>query len=183
MEQPQIEDKVSFSCTVADLKEKLIHFKGGCIKSCYNKWCELTSDPEVLNTVSGLSIKLVGDLPSNAVFQYPFGTKEQIFAAEEIKRLLAKEVIVVSKYEIDQFMSPIFVRPKSDGLFRLILNLKKLNEVTQYVHFKMETLTSVLRLVRPGSYMAKIDIKDAYYSVPIKTEDQRLLKFEFDNLL
>ena len=47
----------------------------------------------------------------------------------------------------------------------------------------METLSSVLRLVTPMTYMAEIDIKDAYYSVPIKLEDQKLLKFKFDNVL
>ena len=41
----------------------------------------------------------------------------------------------------------------------------------------MDTLKSVLDLVTPGVYMAKLDIKDAYYSVPIRKEDQKLLKF------
>ena len=93
------------------------------------------------------------------------------------------EVIIESEHQKGQFLSPIFVRHKSDGSFRLILNLKRLNEVTQYTHFKMETLSSILRLVTPMSYMAKIDIKDAYYSVPIKIEDQKLLKFIFDGIL
>ena len=125
----------------------------------------------------------MGDLPDNSCFQHPFGSKEHTYAAEEIRRLIKKEVVIVSKHDVGQFISPIFVRPKHDGLFRLILNLRKLNEITQYIHFKMETLSSVLRLVTPMAYMAKIDIKDAYYSVPIKLEDQKLLKFKFDNVL
>ena len=133
--------------------------------------------------MSGLSIKLVGDLPVDSPFQYPFGTKEHTFVAEEIERLLEKEVVIKSDIERGQFISPIFVRPKNDSLFRLILHLKKLNEVTEYIHFKMETLSAILRLVTPMAYMAKIDIKDAYYSVPVKLADQKLLKFEFDKVL
>jgi hypothetical protein len=59
----------------------------------------------------------------------------------------------------------------------MILNLKKLNESVQYLHFKMDTLTSALQLVRPGSFMASIDLKDAYYSVPIALEHQKYLSF------
>ena len=40
-----------------------------------------------------------------------------------------------------------------------------------------------LRLVTPDAYMAKIDIKDAYYSAPIKLKDQKCLKFTFDQVL
>ena len=36
-----------------------------------------------------------------------------------------------------------------------------------HIHFKMETIKFVLNLVTPNYYMAKIDIKDAYYFIPI----------------
>ena len=96
---------------------------------------------------------------------------------EEIHRLLQKGVVEESFHEPGEFISPVFLRAKDDNSFRMILNLKRLNEVAQYNHFKMETLSSILTLVRPGCFMAKIDIKDAYYSVPIRKVDQKLLKF------
>ena len=43
----------------------------------------------------------------------------------------------------------------------------------------METIKSVLNLVTPKCYMAKIDIKDEYYSIPILNEHQKFLKFSF----
>ena len=46
--------------------------------------------------------------------------------------------------------------PKSDGSFRMILNLKKLNDHMPYIHFKMETVKSVLNVVTPNCYMAKL---------------------------
>ena len=101
----------------------------------------------------------------------------------EIEWLLQKGVIVFSQHEVGELISPIFVRPKDDDLYRLILNLRHLNEVTQYTHFKMDTLASVSRLVTPGAYMAKINIKDAYYSVPIKLQDQKCLNFIFEQVL
>ena len=97
----------------------------------------------------------------------------------KIKNLLQKGVIKESQHEEGEFISPIFLVPKSEDSFRMILNLKRLNENMPYIHFKMETIKSILTLVTPNCYMAKVDIKDAYYSVPILPEHQKYLKFYF----
>ena len=47
----------------------------------------------------------------------------------------------------------------------------------------METVSTILHLVRPGMYMAKLDIKDAYYSIPICEDHQSLLKFQHQTSL
>lgn len=57
-------------------------------------------------------------------------------------------------------------RPKPDGTHHMILNLKKLNESVVYQHFKMDTLWTIVRMMKPNCYVASIDIKDAYCSVP-----------------
>ena len=49
-----------------------------------------------------------------------------------------------------EYISPIFIRQKPDSSYRLILNLKKLNENMPYIHFKMETFQSILLLITPG---------------------------------
>ena len=43
----------------------------------------------------------------------------------------------------DQYISPIFALEKKDHSSRMILNLKKLNELVKYKKFKMDTFTSV----------------------------------------
>ena len=60
----------------------------------------------------------------------------------------------------------------------MILNLKRLNEEVTYHHFKMGTLATALALVNNNCYMASLDLKDAYYSVPIRKEHRKLLRFE-----
>ena len=42
---------------------------------------------------------------------------------------------------------------------------------------KMDSLNTVLEMVKSSCFMASIDLKDAYYSVPIATVDQKYLKF------
>ena len=66
---------------------------------------------------------------------------------------------------------------------RIILNLKKLHDHVPYIHLKMDTIKSVLNLVTQNCYMAKIDINDAYYSIPIIPEHQKFLKFTLQGKL
>ena len=81
--------------------------------------------------------------------------------------LVKQGVIEKVQHEKGEIISNIFIRPKRDGSFRLILNLKKLNEHIEIIHFKMETLKSALNMVKKKKsvYFAKIDMKDAYYSI------------------
>jgi hypothetical protein len=47
----------------------------------------------------------------------------------------------------EQFLSPIFLRPKPNGEYRMILNLEKINEFVPYHHFKMDTFEIALKLI------------------------------------
>ena len=89
-------------------------------------------------------------------------------------------MIVVSQHEPGEFISPIFFLTKKDGSHRMILNLKKFNEYVQYHHFKMDTLEVAIKLMKPGCYMASVDLEDAYHTVAIHPEHQKYLKFEFN---
>ena len=81
--------------------------------------------------------------------------------------------------EEGDFMSSIFTREKRDGSYRMILNLKQLNKHIEYEHFKMESLQSVLNIIRPNCWMASVDLKDAFYTVPIHPDHQKPLKFKW----
>ena len=113
-----------------------------------------------------------------------FHAQEELIVRQEIKALLEKGVIQRSHHEPGEFISTIFLRPKSDGLsFRIILNLKEFNKSVEHHHFKMDTLDTVTKMITPGCYMASVDLKDAYYTVPIQKDHQKFLKFEFKGCL
>ena len=59
----------------------------------------------------------------------------------------------------------------------MILNLKKLNQYASKIHFKMDTINTVIKLTEKDCYMASIDLKDAYYSVSITPADRKYLCF------
>ena len=54
--------------------------------------------------------------------------------------------------------------PKKDRGHRLVINLKALNRFVVEEHFKMESFQD---LVKPGDCLAKIDLKDAYFLLPV----------------
>ena len=112
-----------------------------------------------------------------------FSSRECLAIKIELQRLLDKGIIIPSEHETYEFISTIFVRPKADGSFRLILNLKRLNEHIVYHHFKMESLKSVIQLMEKDCFMASVDLRDAYYSIPMSVHAQKYLKFTWGGKL
>lgn len=95
----------------------------------------------------------------------------------EVAKLLEERVIIPVDFHPEKFLSPIFLRSKKNGEFRMILNLKELNKCIPYFHFKMDHFEIALNLITKNMYFAVIDIRKAYYSVPIATEQQKYFRF------
>ena len=52
-----------------------------------------------------------------------------------------------------------------------------------YTHFKMEGMKNVSDLLNQGDYMVKIDLKDAYWHIPIHQDSRKFLRFRWDRKL
>ena len=114
---------------VSDLTTKFIElsktFQAGCIKSCFNAWSQLTSDPHILQMVKGLKIELESfDNCSPEEKSASLSSEEKKFIGAELIKLESKGVISKCSFSKFQNVSPIFTFPKKDGSHRLILNLK-----------------------------------------------------------
>ena len=132
---------------------------------------------------NGLKLNYTDNPPQgNEPFQYPRGQREFDTIDKEVHKLLRKGVITTCDREQGEYFSSLFTREKKDGTYRTILNLKSLNEDCDTAHFKMESLKQALHMVRPGCFLASIDIKDAFYSVPVNVEHRKFLKFAWDGV-
>ena len=60
---------------------------------------------------------------------------------------------------------------------RLVINLKRLNKYVVPHHFKMEGIHTLKDLLRRSNWMTKVDLKDAYFMIPIHTSDRPALRF------
>lgn len=98
-----------------------------------------------------------------------------------ISQLLDSGAIIKCEDIKGQFLSRIFLTPKSDGTFRFILNLKALNKFIDPYHFKMEDLRTALKLLTKNCFMASIDLQEAYFAVPIHNSSKKFLRFKFQN--
>jgi len=140
----------------------------------------LTNDENILDIVNHCHIEFYeGESPINHFCcRNNFSREEDSVVDNEILKLLEMKVIIEVEPDENEYISPIFLVKKKNGEFRMILNLKKLNESIVYHHFKMETFESALKLVRHNCYFASVDLRHAYYSVPIAPEHQVKLRFE-----
>lgn len=154
------------------------NFQGGKIALFLNEWKSLTDNSWILDLVEGLILDF--DFPVNQTVPpnpIRFNEEEKVLIDSEVDKFLARGIIEACGREKGDFISNIFMRPKPDGSVRIILNLKDLNVALQKIHFKMETLKSVLTLVKPGCFFSTVDLKDAYFSVRISPKSRKFLKF------
>ena len=144
-----------------------------------HEWKNITSDRFIIDIVRrGLKIDFESKPHRNYVPKLSYNPEEQEVISLEIKKLLKKGVIKQCEREEGDFVSTVFTRKKKDGInMRTILNLKSLNEHVVYHHFKMESLSDVFKIIQPNCWMASVDLKDAFYTIPIHKEYQKFFKF------
>ena len=144
-------------------------------------WERLTRNQSVLDIVRGDAFH-VDEVPfqDSVPRELKLGVREQLALDEAVIDFLACNIVEPCLPKSgDCFYSNIFPCIKSVGPARIILNLSELNLFVDHVHFKMDTLKDVLDLIFPGCYFAKVDLKHAYYSVPINVVDRDWLRFRW----
>ena len=153
----------------------------GYLKYFTASWFDLTRDPALIEMVTGCPIETIFDIPKqHSVCEICMSSTETQFARCHIQELIKKKAIISSKCEKGDFISPVFLSPKKDGGYRMILNLKQFNKYAKHISFKMETLHHIMQMVEFGWHMTSIDIKDAFLTVPVKERHRILLKFMFE---
>ena len=115
--------------------------------------------------------------------EIPFVGEQWNIVNDEVTSLFKKGAIVKTEHENGEFISTLFIVPKPNGKFRPVINLKYLNEFVCYNHFKQETFSIVLELIQRNDYFTKIDLSEAYFSVPIHEEFTKYLKFSWNGIL
>lgn len=158
-------------------------FTAGCIAHSLPAWCTITSDNEILSTVMGMKIDFDTKPRQQFLPNCRRPATEATIIDAEIKKLSSKRVIEPTGHCPNEIISDVFVRAKKDGTHRMILNLKNLNQHANKIQFKMDTLYTIIKLVEKDCFMASIDLKDAYYSVPIAASYRKYLKFSWKGSL
>jgi len=130
-------------------------------------WSSITTDQNTLDIVQHYHLEIGNQNQTRPRPEIQFDSNEKEIIDLEITHLLELGVIEPAVHSPDEYISTIFVRKKESGKYHTILNLKGLNKHIEKHHFKMDTLWSAVRLMTPNCFMASLDLKDAYYIVPI----------------
>ena len=140
----------------------------------------ITSDEDIINIVKEWEIPLLSPqfhLKESQVIQ--MNKKETSTVDLEITSMLEKGAIRLAVPKKDQILSNLFLRPKASGGDRPILNLKQLNQFVPYKHIKMEGLKNLKSMIQKGDLFCKIDLKDAYQTIPLSTKSRKYVRFNW----
>jgi len=148
------------------------------------RWKELTSDSRILSWIKGYVIPFSKPVLQKSKPKEPlWSIKEKAIIQDQVEKLILKGAISQCQPCRDQFLSGIFLIDKPDGSYRLILNLKDLNRFITTEHFKLEDFKVACRLISPDCFMGKLDLKEAYYLIPVDKSNRKYLRFSFNDSL
>ena len=100
---------------------------------------------------------------------YPLSPRELETLKEWLEENLKKGFIQESKSLAG---APILFTPKKDSGLRLCVDYKGLNAVTIKNRYPLPLISEIMDRVTRAKYFSKIDLKDAYYRLRIKTGDE-----------
>ena len=157
---------------------------GGRIAHFANTWKKYTSDRFVLSVVEygyALTFSESGPPPlSTSPIEFPgdraHGASSPL--QEAVQKLVEKGAVeIVDDPSTPGFYSRLFLVPKKDGGLRPVIDLKALNLHLRKESFKMETPASIAAAMRPGEWTTSIDLKDAYFHIPMARSSRKFLRF------
>jgi len=152
----------------------------GRIQLFLKNWEAITSNKWVLETVEkGYQILFTSTPIQHKIPQTPqFSATEAQLLQEKLENLLQKQAIQEHPNPVHEgFYSNMFIVPKKDSGQRPVINLKHLNHFVKAEHFKTEGLHTAKSLLQQGDWLAKVDLKDAFFMIPIAEHQQHLLMF------
>ena len=107
--------------------------------------------------------------------------EERASVDDHISELLNEAFIKkLDDHIADGWVSNISLVPKHQGGFRMILNLKKLNEFVTYTKFKKGHVDKVISLLRQGDYMGSLDLTSAYGQVTLDPRHENFFQFTWN---
>ena len=156
---------------------------GGCLSPHWRRWQEIGAETWVVTVLRDGYHVPFKDFPpplARTPVSFPMyraGSPRAQALRQEVEAMLAKGALEIARDPGPGFYSRLFLVEKATGGWRPVIDLSHLNDFVQLTPFKMETVASVLLSVREGDFLASLDLKDAYFQIPIHGSSRKLLRF------
>lgn len=109
---------------------------------------------------------------------YPVNPIIQSHMDKAIEDMLNKGIIEKSN---SPWSSPVVLVKKKDNTYRFCVDYRKLNSVTEKDAYAIPYVTHTLDKLRNSRYLSSIDIKSAYWQVPMHPDSKKFTAFTVPN--
>ena len=125
------------------------------------------------------SVDILRNLLQQGVNEFKAGQVKEHFSnwqkitsdPEVLQNIKGAKIPFITESKMDKIpINPNFSSEKEKAVDSEIEKLLKKGVIK-------ETLNHMLKLMKPNCYMASLDIKDAYYTIPVTEEFQKYVKF------
>ncbi|KMQ83228.1 reverse transcriptase, partial [Lasius niger] len=149
-----------------------------------DNWKNITRDNFIIQTIRGYKIPFLS-IPNESQFRQldSRSTSDIDLLEKEVESLQKSGAIKKCSSTKGQFVSQIFLVDKPGGTKRFIINLKRLNEFVDTPHFKLEDLRVAANLLTSNDFMSHVDLKDAYFAIPIHKNNRKYFRFDLKGVL
>ena len=99
----------------------------------------------------------------------------QKFVDEEIDRMIQMDVIEPCESD---YASPLLPVKKPNGKFRVCLDSRRVNAATKNDAYPMPNLHEILHRIEQATYFSVIDLKEAYWQIPLAENSRNFTAFK-----
>uniref|UniRef100_A0A8D8SPA0 Enzymatic polyprotein n=1 Tax=Cacopsylla melanoneura TaxID=428564 RepID=A0A8D8SPA0_9HEMI len=161
------------------------HLVGGQLSKFVEVWRTMGAPEGVLKVIRGYAIPFSSRpplLPLSIPLPPCCLTPSSPLMDIQVKKLVDQRVLVRNPFD-SGYLSPLFLVSKADGSQRPIINLKRLNLFLSLKKFHLINHFRLPDFLQKGDFLAKIDLSQAYFHVPIRPSHQRFLSVAYRDSL
>lgn len=131
-------------------------------------------EKQVLGCTNLIEHEIITDSAPIKQRYYPVSPVVQKQIDAELNKMLEQDIIEPSK---SPWSSPVLLVPKKDGTHRFVVDYRQLNKVTKKDAYPLPYVSAILDRLRNARFLSSLDIKSAYWQVPVKESSRELTAF------
>lgn len=125
-----------------------------------------------------VELKISTDSPPIKQRYYPLSPALRKDVNTELDKMLAEDIVEPSN---SPWSSPIILIKKPDGGWRFCVDYRALNKVSLPDAYPLPFVSHTLDKLRDARYLSTLDIKSAYWQIPVAKESRPLTAFTVPN--
>ncbi len=120
-------------------------------------------------------LELIDGAKTKHLAAYKTSLEEKRVIEDEVKRLL--ELGIIYPNPGSRWASPVVLVKKKNGEMRMCIDYRHLNSQTKMWQYPLPHFNDTVQKLGEATVFSSIDLKDGYWKIKVREEDQDLLTF------